>query len=113
MRAGAAASVTTEPNREPQKVQSMSMKDHLAAKLTAAFAPIALDVEDESHRHAGHVGARPEGETHFRVEMVSAAFAGKSRIERHRLVHAVLAEELRNGIHALALALDAPRPPSS
>lgn len=112
MRAGAAASVTTEPNREPQKVQSMSMKDHLAAKLTAAFAPTALDVEDESHRHAGHAGARPEGETHFRVQMVSAAFAGKSRIERHRLVHAVLAEELRGGIHALALALDAPRVPS-
>lgn len=103
-----AASVPTDPNRASQKVQSMNMKDRLTAKLTAAFAPIALDVEDESHRHAGHAGSRPGGETHFRIQMVSQAFIGKSRIERHRLVHAVLAEELRERIHALALALDAP-----
>lgn len=84
------------------------MKDTLTAKLTAAFRPDVLDVEDESHRHAGHAGARPGGETHFRVRMVAAAFAGKTRIERHRLVHSVLADELRERIHALALTLDAP-----
>lgn len=88
------------------------MKDRLTAKLTAAFAPTTLDVEDESHRHAGHAGARPGGETHFRIQMVSEAFLGKSRIERHRLVHAVLADELRDRIHALALSLDAPTSPS-
>ncbi|MEQ8817388.1 MAG: BolA family protein [Thalassobaculum sp.] len=86
----------------------MSMKDTLAAKLTAAFAPVRLEVVDDSHRHAGHAGARPGGETHFNVEMVSAAFAGKSRVERHRMVHAVLAEELRDSVHALALKLEAP-----
>lgn len=109
IRDGMAASVPTDPNRAPQKVQSMNMKERLIAKLTAAFAPIALDVEDESHRHAGHAGSRPGGETHFRIQMVSQAFIGKSRIERHRMVHAVLVEELRERIHALALALDAPQ----
>lgn len=84
------------------------MKDRLAAKLTAAFEPVGLSVEDESHNHVGHAGARPGGETHFSVQMVSAAFAGKSRVERHRMVHAVLAEELRDSVHALALKLEAP-----
>ena len=87
------------------------MKDRVAAKLTAAFDPTRLEVEDESHKHAGHAGSRPGGETHFRVHMVAPAFAGKTRIERHRLVHAVLADELRERIHALALSLEAPAPP--
>lgn len=86
------------------------MKDRLAAKLTAAFAPIQLTIEDESHRHAGHAGARPGGETHFRVHMVSSAFAGKTRLERHRMVNDALAAELRESVHALALKLDAPEP---
>jgi BolA protein len=80
----------------------------LRAKLSAAFAPIRLDVVDESHRHAGHAGARPEGETHFRVEIVAAAFAGKNRVERQRLVYAVLAEELRDRVHALQLTTKTP-----
>lgn len=80
----------------------------LRAKLSAAFAPIRLDVVDESHRHAGHAGARPEGETHFRVEIVAGAFAGKSRVERQRLVYAVLAEELRDRVHALQLVTKTP-----
>jgi BolA protein len=80
----------------------------LRTKLSAAFAPIRLDVVDESHRHAGHAGARPEGETHFRVEIVAAAFAGKSRVERQRLVYAVLAEELRGRVHALQLTAKTP-----
>jgi len=90
---------------------SISMRERLAAKLTAAFEPSRLVVEDESHRHAGHAGARPGGETHFNVQMVSAAFAGKSRVERHRMVHAVLDEELRDSVHALALKLEAPAGP--
>jgi BolA family transcriptional regulator, general stress-responsive regulator len=73
-------------------------------KLTESLAPTRLAIVDESHRHAGHVGARPEGETHFRVEIVSAAFAGLSRIERQRLVHQVLAAELAGRVHALSLA---------
>jgi BolA family transcriptional regulator, general stress-responsive regulator len=72
-------------------------------KLTDALAPTRLAIVDESHRHAGHAGARPEGETHFRVEVVSAAFAGRSRVARQRLVYAALAEELRTRVHALAL----------
>jgi len=77
-------------------------------KLERAFAPSRLDILDESHRHAGHAGARPEGETHFRVEIVAAAFSGKSRLERQRLVHGVLADELAGPVHALSLATLAP-----
>jgi BolA protein len=80
----------------------------LRAKLSAAFAPIRLVVADESHRHAGHAGARPEGETHFRVEIVADVFAGKSRVERQRLVYAALAEELRDRVHALQLVTKTP-----
>ncbi|MEN8196331.1 MAG: BolA family protein [Pseudomonadota bacterium] len=72
-------------------------------KLTAAFAPERLDIVDESHLHAGHAGARPEGESHFRVEIVAVAFDGKSRVERQRMVYAALSEELATEVHALAL----------
>jgi BolA protein len=64
---------------------------------------VRLAIIDESHLHAGHAGARPGGESHFRVEIVSAAFEGKSRLERQRMVYAALADELRHDIHALAL----------
>ncbi len=72
-------------------------------KLTEALQPKQLDVIDESHLHAGHGGARPEGETHFRVVIVSALFEGESRVARHRMVTKVLAAEMNNPIHALAL----------
>ena len=85
-----------------------SVADRIHAKLTDALAPSRLAVRDESHRHAGHAGARPEGETHFHVEIVAAAFAGKSRISRQRLVYDVLAEELAGPIHALSLVTLAP-----
>ena len=81
----------------------MSVKDRIKAKLTAAFAPQELDVIDESHQHAGHSGARPGGETHFRVKMAAAALTGKSRLEQHRAINAVLAEELAGEVHALAI----------
>lgn len=81
----------------------MRVAEAIRRKLTDALAPTALDVEDESHRHAGHAGARPEGESHFRVRIVSAAFAGKGRVERQRMVYGALAQELATDIHALAL----------
>lgn len=84
------------------------MTETIKSKLEAAFSPVSLVIEDESHRHAGHAGARPEGETHFRVAIVSPAFAGLGRVERQRRVHAVLAEELRTRVHALSLSVSAP-----
>lgn len=80
----------------------------LKDKLTAAFAPATLTITDESHLHAGHSGARPEGETHFRVAITSTAFAGRSRVDRHRMVNEVLRDELAGRVHALALSAEAP-----
>lgn len=90
-----------------------SVADRIKAKITQALAPVRLVVVDESHRHAGHAGARPEGETHFRVEICSGAFVGLSRIERQRLVHQVLAEELGGRVHALSLATTTPEEASA
>ncbi|HUK09800.1 MAG TPA: BolA family protein [Stellaceae bacterium] len=86
----------------------MRMVDRIRTKLQAEFAPERLEVIDESELHRGHAGARPGGETHFRVTIVAKAFRGKSRLERQRAVHATLAEELAGGIHALSLSV---RPP--
>lgn len=72
-------------------------------KLTAALSPARLKITDDSHLHKGHGGYRPEGESHFRVEIVSAAFEGQGRVARQRRVYEILAEELRGGVHALAL----------
>jgi len=80
----------------------------MAEKLTAAFTPQSLDVTDESHQHEGHAGHRPGGQTHFRVHIVADAFRGKSRVERHRMINTVLADELANGVHALAIHASAP-----
>lgn len=85
------------------KPLTMSVKDIITKKLSEAFAPESLDVTDESHLHEGHAGHRPGGETHFRIYIVSQAFEGKSRIERHRMVNALLAAELAASVHALAL----------
>lgn len=82
--------------------------DTIRRKLTARFAPVRLDILDESQRHIGHAGARPEGETHFAVTITAAAFAGQSRLARQRLVHETLAEELRTRVHALSLTAKAP-----
>jgi BolA family transcriptional regulator, general stress-responsive regulator len=72
-------------------------------KLERRFAPTRLDIVDESCRHAGHAGARPEGETHFAVTIVSSAFAGLGRVARQRLVNETLAEEIGSPVHALSL----------
>jgi len=87
----------------------LTVRQIIIGKLTRAFAPAELEVTDDSERHRGHSGYREGGETHFSVRIVAAAFAGKSRIERHRMVHEALAEELSGGIHALALSALAPR----
>jgi BolA family transcriptional regulator, general stress-responsive regulator len=81
----------------------MSVADRIHAKLNERFSPIHLEISDESHRHAGHEGARPEGETHFSVTIVAAAFIGLSRVARQRLVYQTLAEELATRVHALSL----------
>jgi BolA protein len=86
----------------------MQTADVISQKLTEAFAPQSLEVVDESHQHEGHAGHRPGGQTHFRVYIVSDAFKGKTRLERHRLVNATLANELSGGIHALAIHAAAP-----
>src|SRR4051794_40312859 len=86
----------------------VSVKSRIEEKLTEAFRPESLKVVDESHLHAGHSGARPSGETHFRVSVVSKSFARKSRMERHRMVNSALAEELAGPIHALAVQPSAP-----
>ena len=81
----------------------MRVAKAIEANLTRAFDPTRLSIVDESHRHAGHAGARAEGESHFRVEIVSAAFEGVSRVERQRLVYGALADQMAKDIHALAL----------
>ena len=86
----------------------MTAKDNITKKLCEAFLPESLDVTDESHLHEGHAGHRPGGETHFRVHIVSPAFEGKSRIERHRMINTVLAPELEGTVHALAIKAQAP-----
>ena len=86
----------------------MNTADRIARKLTGALSPATLEIVDESAHHAGHVGARPGGETHFRVKIVAESFAGKSRVERQRLVYRILAEELAGDVHALALTTLSP-----
>ena len=81
----------------------MVVRELIANKLTEALAPQSLEVVDESHRHVGHAGHRPDGETHFRVTIVADAFRGKSRLERHRIINAILAAELAAGVHAIAI----------
>ncbi|MBI1201835.1 MAG: BolA/IbaG family iron-sulfur metabolism protein [Rhodopseudomonas sp.] len=86
----------------------MQTADIIAKKLTEAFVPESLKVMDESHQHEGHAGHRPGGQTHFRVYIVSEAFKGKTRIQRHRMINQILSDELSGGVHALAIHAQAP-----
>jgi len=86
----------------------MRMQERIAARLQAALDPVTLDVIDDSGKHAGHAGARPGGETHYSVAVVSAAFSGCNRVQRHRLVYDALAAEIADGVHALAIDARAP-----
>lgn len=82
----------------------MLVRTQIERKLVEALAPVRLDIQDESHRHRGHGGANPEGESHFAIEIVSLAFDGKPLVARQRMVHALLADELRSRVHALTLS---------
>ena len=86
----------------------MMVEDEIREKLMRAFGPEAVDVVNDSHRHHGHAGSPGTGMSHFSIKVVSPAFAGKSRIERHRMVNAVLADELAGPVHALAVTALAP-----
>jgi BolA protein len=86
----------------------LTIQERIIAKLSGAFVPLALEVTDDSDRHAGHAGARAGGETHYTVYIVADRFAGKSRVARHRLVYEALAAEFADGVHALALTTLAP-----
>ena len=81
----------------------MSVKDTLIAKLTEKFAPVFLDVLDESNSHFGHAGWREGGETHFRVRIATSHFDGMSRVAQHRAIHEVLDADLKDRVHALAI----------
>ena len=82
--------------------------DAIHDKLTEAFRPSRLEIEDDSARHHGHAGARPGGESHFNVTIESAAFAGQPRVARQRMVYRALSEELAGPVHALSLKALAP-----
>ena len=86
----------------------MTLKEWITQTLEERLRPTILTVADESHLHAGHAGWREGGETHFRLDIVSEVFAGKSRVERHRMVNAVLAPAFERGLHALAIQARAP-----
>lgn len=83
--------------------QHHPVRDKLETLLQQQFAPAHLDVIDDSAKHAGHAGARPEGETHFRVTIVSDAFMGESRVARQRRIFAALGDLMETRIHALQL----------
>ncbi|WP_447937811.1 BolA family protein [Thermomonas fusca] len=81
--------------------------ERIRERLSQALAPLSLEVTDDSHKHAGHAGARG-GQGHFGVDIVSAAFAGKLPLARHRLVYAALGEMMQTDIHALAIRARTP-----
>jgi len=86
----------------------MTLSDWITQALQERLQPTALTVNDESEQHHGHAGWREGGETHFRLYIVSDAFSGKSRVERHRLVNEVLKGAFDRGLHALAIQAKAP-----
>ena len=86
----------------------MQIAERIRVKLTEGLAPVRLKVEDQSDRHVGHAGHDGQGESHFAVTVVSGAFAGLSRVDRQRLVYRLLAEEMAERIHALAIHASTP-----
>jgi len=86
----------------------LSRTERIKKLLTQEFAPTFVSLIDDSSRHEGHAGARPGGETHYALKLVSLAFEGQSRIERQRLVYHALREEFDTGLHALSLDLKTP-----
>src|SRR5262249_21920753 len=94
--------------RSSTRKDTVSVADTIRDKLTRRFEPTRLVIIDDSHRHAGHAGARPEGETHFSVTIVSAVFTELGRLARQRVVYDTLAAELADRVHALSLTTLAP-----
>ncbi len=88
--------------------QAPNRAERIRAALEAALTPESLEIHDDSASHAGHSGARPGGETHYDARIVSARFAGLSRVQRQRLVNAALAAEFAAGLHAFSMTLKAP-----
>lgn len=86
----------------------MGVTEIITEKLKTAFEPVSFELIDESENHRGHGGWREGGESHFRLRMTSARFAGQGRVQRQRAVNSVLAEELAGPVHALAMELSAP-----
>jgi BolA protein len=84
-------------------VNGETYRVRIERKLTQAFSPVALEIKDDSHLHAGHAGQNPLGESHFSIHIVSPVFAGLSTVARHREIYRVLAEELHERVHALSL----------
>lgn len=95
---------TVQSTAETERV--VSYRQRMIDKLTAAFRPTFLEVIDESDRHHGHGGAHAEGETHFVVQIASPAFAGTTRLQRHRMINEVLKQELAERVHALTIEAD-------
>ncbi len=95
-------------NPDKELTETKSRLKRIENLLRAQFDPQAISVHDDSASHAGHAGAQEGGETHYTVAMTSPAFAGLSRVGRHRMVMAALADEFASGLHALALRLKAP-----
>lgn len=94
---------------EKQKLGKKMYRERIIKNLTEKFSPTVLEVRDDSARHAGHVGARPEGETHFHVTIEAEAFRGKSRVEGQRMVMDALKAEIDEHVHALGLTVRAPK----
>jgi BolA protein len=90
------------------KIDRMNRAERIISLLTKELAPSRLEVHDRSSRHAGHAGARPEGETHYDLVIESARFKGLNRVQRHQLIYRLLDGELKNGLHALAIEAYAP-----
>jgi len=110
--------LVSQIRRGESESESMTMQQRIVARLTEGLAPEALDILDESARHAGHAGVRTgpghakgAGETHYRVRIVSQKFAGLGRVARHRLVYDLLPAEFADGLHALAVDAKAPGEP--
>ena len=78
--------------------------ERMDATLREVFEPTLLTITDESHKHAGHAGARPDGETHYRIVIQSDQFSDKGRVETHRMINEALKDEFDTGLHALAIS---------